>query len=359
MSKAIIFTYIPSPYRTIVFDELNQLDPAALSVVYISKGDPKFDWKIKPMKHEYVFLEEWVQSKGTFFRLIAIWKFLSKKNPSVVITCGFTLPMLCVMLWAFVFRRKRIVNTDAWTKIENAYSKAHKLIRKWIYPTVHAAIPVSEKGYEMFRAYGIRNEKIFISSYAIDNDRYARYRDTSKQYDIMFSGQFIDRKMPFFFADVARGLKEKNPAIKVLILGSGELKDSFFEELNRSNICFDYPGFIQPSDLPQYYASSKLLLFPTQSDSWGVVANDAMAAGTPVITCRNAGCADELVEHEKTGWVLPLESSVWVEVIHSVLSNPRQYQEIRKNAMERVSEYHPKKSAERLIDALSYVLLHK
>lgn len=356
MKAAVIFTYIPSPYRTIVFDELHKENHTLLQVVYMSKGDDKFQWNTEALKHDHLFWSDRSASRNPIMLGWHIWKYLNELNPKAVITCGFTVPMLWAMVWAFIKRRKRIVNTDAWEKIEEPYSFMHKWIRKWIFPTVHAAIPVSHKGREMFEKYGVCANRIFISHYAIDNDFALLFAERQKQFHIMFSGQMIERKMPFFFCDIARELKKDIPNLKVLILGSGELKDAFLARLNEDQIDFEYPGFIQPKELHAYYASSFVFLFPTLSDSWGVVANDAMAVGTPVLTCDNAGCANELVIDEVNGWVKPLNINDWVVAINRAIRDSEYYFQLRQKAFEQIKEYHPKKAAEQLEKAILFVL---
>jgi glycosyltransferase involved in cell wall biosynthesis len=356
MKSAVIFTYIPSPYRTIVFDKLFQHYPNTLQVVYMSKGDDKFRWNTNSLKHDHLFLTDITATRNPLLKGWSIWKYLNQLNPGAVITCGFTLPMLYVMLWAFVKRKKRIVNTDAWIKIEEPYSYFHKLIRKCIYPSAHAVIPVSQKGKQMFQSYGIKEERIFISHYAIDNDRSKQYWESTKTYHLMFSGQMIDRKMPLFFCDVVSTLKKEFPELKILILGSGVLKNDFIDRLKKDQIDFHYPGFVQPEELPEYYGSARLFLFPTMSDSWGVVANDAMAAGTPVITCANAGCSNELVLDEVSGWVRPLIVEEWVSVLRKCLLDSEYYSQIREKAMQRVQDYHPQIAAEQLKRVIDFVL---
>jgi putative transposase len=53
-------------------------------------------------------------------------------------------------------------------------------------------------------------------------------------------------------------------------------------------------GYFSQNELPYYYALTRVFLFPTLLDPWGVVANEACAAGVPVITCSNAGAAGDL-----------------------------------------------------------------
>lgn len=357
MKKAVIFTYIPSPYRTVVFDELEKMDSTALQVVYMSKGDSKFDWRNQSFFHQPIFMDDQMARKGKLSLIQAVWRLLNIENPQAVITCGFTLPMLVAMLWAVINRRKRLVNTDAWINIEKHYSWKHRWIRRIIYPRVHAAIPVSEKGKLMFKQYGVAEEKIFISHYAIDHDHYIATSVQEKDFDLIFSGQMIERKMPQFFAQVVKNLKKRRPDLKVLILGNGELKDSLLSKLKEIDVYWEYPGFVQPDQLPRFYSRAKVLLFPTLSDSWGVVANDAMSSGTLVMTCENAGCAHEIVEHGVNGWVLPLEADLWVSQLETVLSDDQLYKQFREHALMQAEKYHPKKSAKMLLAAISFVLL--
>ena len=108
-------------------------------------------------------------------------------------------------------------------------------------------------------------------------------------------------------------MKDKLGYCRVLLIGSGELKEDILKKLDEYGIDYDYPGFVETRNLPEYYSKAKILLFPTLNDTWGVVANEAMAAGLPVITCENAGVAHDLVIQEETGFVLPVEKEVWAE----------------------------------------------
>jgi glycosyltransferase involved in cell wall biosynthesis len=61
---------------------------------------------------------------------------------------------------------------------------------------------------------------------------------------------------------------------------------------------------VQREDLAAFYALADMLIFPTHSDPWGLVVNEAMASGLPVITTSVAGCAADLVENGRNGFVV-------------------------------------------------------
>jgi glycosyltransferase involved in cell wall biosynthesis len=62
-----------------------------------------------------------------------------------------------------------------------------------------------------------------------------------------------------------------------------------------------FAGFVQREQLPAYYALADALVFPTHTDPWGLVVNEAMACGLPVISTFAAGCVADLVENRWNG----------------------------------------------------------
>ena len=72
-------------------------------------------------------------------------------------------------------------------------------------------------------------------------------------------------------------------------------------------MCVSVVGFVQKNALPAYYSLADVLVFPTQSDPWGLVVNEAMACGSPVIATDVAGCAADLLKDGWNGVVVPAE----------------------------------------------------
>lgn len=63
-----------------------------------------------------------------------------------------------------------------------------------------------------------------------------------------------------------------------------------------------FPGFRQIEELPRFYASAAAFIHPAFEEPWGLVINEAMAAGLPVLSGDNVGAAEELIEEGKSGW---------------------------------------------------------
>ena len=62
------------------------------------------------------------------------------------------------------------------------------------------------------------------------------------------------------------------------------------------------PGFKQYPDLPAYYGLAGAFIHPSRTEPWGLVVNEAMASGLPVLVSNRCGCARELVSHGDNGF---------------------------------------------------------
>jgi len=83
-------------------------------------------------------------------------------------------------------------------------------------------------------------------------------------------------------------------------------------------------GQVSLEDLPGIYAWGDVLLFPSLDDEWGVVVNEAMAAGLAVVGSRYAGAAVELIQEGDTGWLFdPLEATAFANVLRRIALTPR------------------------------------
>ncbi len=152
----------------------------------------------------------------------------------------------------------------------------------------------------------------------------------------MFAGRIIDTKNPSLFTDVALKIRERLGYCKVLIIGEGDekSKDKMFETFRRKGIEYHYGGFIEHEQLPEFYSRAKTLLLPTSGDCWGVVINEAMICGVPVITTTMTAASGELVIDGENGYVLPLDSSFGRKryaLCWKIVRNMRNFQAIERD----------------------------
>ena len=112
-----------------------------------------------------------------------------------------------------------------------------------------------------------------------------------------------------------------------------------------------FQGFARQSELPQLYRSAKIFLFPTQADVWGVVANEACAAGLPVIVSPHAGVANELVVDGQNGYVRPLDVQAWTTCALDLLNNSDRLRVMGERSLLLVQPYCFESAAQGIMDA--------
>jgi len=155
---------------------------------------------------------------------------------------------------------------------------------------------------------GVSREKIFHSVQAIDNDYWQQAVSATnpstirEQYNLrgrvaLFVGRLIQLKgldyLLHAWALLPEQVRESN---SLLIVGGGEEYEhlvTLADQLGLNTVHF--AGSRKPEELPAYYAAANLFVFPTFLDIWGLVVNEAMNAGLPVLCSKYAGCAEELI----------------------------------------------------------------
>jgi glycosyltransferase involved in cell wall biosynthesis len=152
---------------------------------------------------------------------------------------------------------------------------------------------------------------MFFSPHAVDNDYFRRgaerlrprREELRKAWQVpvsgtvfLFAGKFIPSKRPEDFARAIGEAARHEAGITGLMVGDGPLR-SRLEELARAH---DWPvrftGFLNQSQMPEAYACSDALVVTSESETWGLVVNEAMSSGLPVIVNDQVGCSDDLVD---------------------------------------------------------------
>lgn len=356
---AVFLTNIPAPYREQVHTIINDELELNYHVIYCSKIEPNRAWNIESgMYSKYYLKSKSVEMNG---KVIYLWsniiKLLNSLNPNVVILGGLSLPMLTAFLWAKAKGRKIISFSDFTLDAEEnqGLTIVHKLIRKLVFNQSNAFVGASQKTFHYFKYYNKSHFQFYQSQLCANNELYRSYFKTveSREYDLLLCGQMIERKMFGFSIDVIADLLNRAPNIKVCVVGDGPMRKQVLDRLASLGVSFEYLGYLKQEALPLVYSNVKIFLFPSKGDPWGVVANEALAAGTPVITTKNTGVANELVINNFNGLVLASEIRLWSHAIFMLLNNSLELESMSLNALRSVSNYTYKNAAKGIINAIN------
>lgn len=345
----------PAPYRNAPLEILARNPELVCRTFFCSKLEPIRNWRVDGLNFDHEYLKErfYLSGDKVVHTNPDIWPALKRFKPDVVITAGFNPTYLFAYLYCRFHGAKHIAWTDGTAISEAVLTPIHRFVRHHIYPRSAAYVGASDGSTELYRNYKVPESLIFKAHLATDNARFFAVRGVAKQYDFIFSGRFAKVKNPLFAIDVVRGVARKlGRTVSIAFIGAGDMEPQMREAAKVEGVEAHFLGFAQQDELPLRYAASRVLLFPTLWDPWGVVANEACAAGVPVIVTPVAGAANELVVHERNGYVLPLEVDLWVDAAAKLLTDATLYERFSNESRQIVREYTFENAAKGLLDAI-------
>jgi len=183
-------------------------------------------------------------------------------------------------------------------------------ILKLYFPLIDAFLAVGLRNAKFYRDRGVPQRKIFMTPYGIDNHRFGEGSGTlasTKTPTFLFSGKLIPRKRPQDAIEALRLLSSSSTsAPRLVFVGSGELEPQLRRMTEEYGLQeqVTFAGFVNQRDIVSYYQNASALLLISERERWGLVANEAMAAGCPVISYEAVGCSHDLVRDDETGYVV-------------------------------------------------------
>jgi len=208
------------------------------------------------------------------------------------------------------------------------WDEKRAFLREWVKMKIVHLSSSSLVGGSPHKEYiarlGMAPDTIFTGYDAVDNpyfadrtaevgDQRSRIRNQNRLPENYFlaSARFIGKKnLPRLisaYSVYVRKSKIKNQKSKIwslVLLGDGPLRETLNAQLSTLSLHdrVQMPGFIQYPDLPVYYNSAKAFIHASTTEPWGLVVNEAMASGLPVLVSNRCGCAADLVQEGVNGY---------------------------------------------------------
>jgi len=354
-------TNIPAPYRLPMYELLADMPGIDLKLIFCSGREPDRDWDLQRLRAPHAFLRERVVTwRGRYIHANPdVWSRLRAFEPDAVITTGFNPTHLIAFAFARLYGVRHIAMTDGTAVSESRLSALHRWLRGLVFRRSHAFIGASEGSFALYRQYGVPESSLYQSHLCANNPAFAAAARPQRDIDLIFCGRFAAGKLPLFAIAVAEQVARRlGRRVVLLLVGSGELQAQMWQAVDQASRWIDarFAGFARQSELPAHYARSKLLLFPTAGDTWGVVANEACAAGVPVIVSPQAGVAGELVRDGENGRVLALDVAPWADAAATVLFDDVTWRRMSRRALELVQPYTYANAAAGVAAAVSHAV---
>jgi glycosyltransferase involved in cell wall biosynthesis len=355
--KVAMVVPAPAPYRQPVY-ELVAADPDIdLYVIFCSGREPDREWDVATGGFRQIVLKERILSfRGRFIHFnFDVWSPLRSFKPDVVVISGFNPTHLLSYAYARSSGASHIVMIDGTSQSDARITPIHRWVRRRVYAGTQACIGSSEGTLDLFRAYGFTPDKIFKSHLCANNASFFDAPAVEKKIDFIFSGRMVALKNPIFALQVAQGVARRlGRRVSITFTGSGELEPRIRAAAAAADAEVEafFPGFALQGELPGRYGAARIFLFPTQWEPWGVVANEACAAGVPVLISDVAGAARDLVRNGENGFVLPLIVDQWVDAAVRILGDDAIYARMALRCREIVGEYSYENAAKGIVEAV-------
>lgn len=377
INKIILITNIIAPYRVPLFNQISKIKYIDLEVLFCQVKtkdrlwniplDMRFNYKILKgfrcqLKRKSMYAKRTVHiNPGLIFHLL-------KKNPDVIISAEYSLPTFLAFSYCKLFKKRFISWSEGTPFTERNITLFQKILRKLIIHNCDAYVAASQDAKKYFLSFGVDYNRVFIGIQTLDIKEFKRRcekarknKDTLrdlrgwKENIILYSGSVIERKGIIHLLKAFKLLTERNKDVRLLIVGDGKeyKKYKIYCKINNIEEKVYFSGFIQQNELPFYYASADIYLFPSLEDTFAVTVNEAMAAGLPIVCSKFAGCANDLIENGVNGYIIdPYDHGSIVRYLERILSDSKLRENMGKASFNIIDRFDIDKAADGFFKAI-------
>jgi glycosyltransferase involved in cell wall biosynthesis len=200
------------------------------------------------------------------------------------------------------------------------------------------------------------HERVRTIYSGIDLSVFKPLPDLEKQWDLAFMGRLERMKSVDLFPEMLSLLKVNHPGLKMMMTGEGSLKDWLFNEFDEMGVSsmVDYQGVVKTEDVPILINKSRIFLYPSREEPFGLSIVEAMACGVPVVTTDVFG-PREIVRNNFDGIAVPpndVESLA--TAVERILGDDELRARISENGLKSVRErFDIRKYASQLLEIYS------
>ncbi len=154
-------------------------------------------------------------------------------------------------------------------------------------------------------------------------------------------------------------VRAQKTSASLILVGDGserEKLEGMIRQLNLSE-CVCFAGSKSGADLFQEYSLATCFVLPSRSEPWGLVVNEALSYGCPVIVSERCGCVPELVIEGKTGFVHKFDDVT--DLAAKMLATPEHFSDTNQTAqtcIELMKSYSPDAAAKQILDGIKAIL---
>jgi len=241
-------------------------------------------------------------------------------NPSVIII-DTPADLVQYRLGRWAQRRGTLVFTRwAATWLDHPRFRWKEFLKGFVYRGWDGYLVTGSRAADYLDSFGVSSDRMFSCGNPVDVDAIEALREeisvSKRSGNLFFAGRFLRLKNLVPFLRAFSRYRKEGGKLGLRLAGFGETETEV-RSIAETIPGVELLGHLQFPDLVREYLSCAALVLPSYSENWGLVVNEAMHAGAPVLASTHVGCVPELVHEGETGMLFdPLSEDSMIDVLH-------------------------------------------
>ena len=259
------------------------------------------------------------------------------------------------------------------TQIDHRRYGPKEFVKRCFISVFDGAVVAGEPHAIYLQQLGMPADNIQVVGNVVDNDFFSTRADEARRQAqvapdltiprdfFLYVGRMIPVKNLPRLLEAYRIYRQRGGSSDLMLIGNGPQEAALRQQAEASGLeGIWFAGLRQVHELPHYYARAKCLVLPSLSEPWGLVVNEAMASGIPVIVSNRCGCAAPLVQEGVNGFLFdPLKPHSLAELFLKLSSGEASIESMGANARKTVANFSPQLFASRVADHLQSLCARK
>ncbi len=286
-----------------------------------------------------------------------LWQHLNHLDPDAVLVPGYyTLPAVAAALWARLHRRTSILMTESTADDHTRVPWKEKAKSLLIQTLFDAAVTGGTAHQRYLEQLGFPSSHVGHFYDVVDNRSIAREVDVLRRQQhagdfglpetyFLYVGRLAEEKNISSLLKAWLAYREAGGQWPLVLVGDGPEASALRQTASSSPFAHDvhFAGLKNSRELPVFYAFAGCFVLPSKREPWGLVVNEAMAAGLPVIVSERCGCSEDLVDGGRNGFTFdPSTEGQLLSCLERISSaTPGDLASMRDHSLNRINRFSP------------------
>ena len=371
MRLTLIINFI-SPHRIPVFNHIAKIKNVDFKVIFLAETEGTRQWKIckdrinfdyKVLRNLHIYIHS--KEMPIYFNW-GLWREFRKFKPDAICICGYH---YLASIESLVYAKLKGIPITLWagSHLSSGFVKnpLAEFYKKTIISRFDSYVTYGTAAREQIIHYGANPQKIVVGCNTVDVEWFAKrseemreeeINEMKKKYpskNILYVGEFIERKGVINLIKAFEALNMKD--VGLILVGKGKEKDKYLKYIKEHDIRdVFFEGFVQKEKIVKYYKLADVFVLPSLNEVWGLVVNEAMACGLPVISSKLAGVTKDLIKDGINGYSIdPYNTGELTDKLSLILSNENLRVEMGRKSLQIISGKTAQNLAKQMFGAVN------